>query len=405
MESLSQKIFIGRQAIFDQDSNLFGYELLYRDSHTSTARISDEDKASSDVLLNTFVEIGIEQLAGPHKAFINLSRKFFTEMPPLPFEPEQVVLELNKDLDIDEQLASNIAELHKKGYQLALDNYNFEEKWQPFLTYLAIVKVDIQQVDPDQLEKQLGQLRQYPLKILAEKIETAQEYEKLRAMGFDYFQGYFFSRPKIIESRKIEENELIILRLLTRLNDPDVSIEELDHLIEQDPALSYKILRYINSAAFGLRKKVESIRQAVVLIGLKRIKAWVSLLAISGFQSSNKDALLNAVVRAYMCQALVSRTPSGNPDAAFTVGTLSILDTLMQAPMQTILQNLPISDEIAAALLNKEGVLGEALNCALAYETLDWEGAYFSGCDEDCLNEAFLNSSHEAFRAVMGMED
>ena len=405
MESHNNKIFIGRQGIYDRNGEVFGYELLYRDSHTSTARFSDADKASSDVLLNTFVEIGMEQLAGPHMAFINLTRKFFVDMPEIPLDPEKVVLELHEDVEVDQQLIDSIAALHGKGYVIALDDFVFEDKWTPLLPYVTFVKVDIPQVDWNQCADQLKQLRSQPVKVLAEKIETEAEYEMCRELGFDYFQGFYFSRPKIIESRTIEENEVVILRLLARLNDPEVTVEELDHLIEQDPALSYKILRYINSAAVGLRRKVDSIKQAVVYMGIIRIKAWVSLLAMSGVETANKDTLLNAVVRAYMCQALVNKNQSANPDAAFTVGTLSILDTLMQAPMQTILQNLPLSDEVTQALLNREGILGEALNCAISYETLNWEGAHFKGCDEDCLNEAFLNSSHEAFRAVMGMEE
>jgi len=401
----NSKIFIGRQAIYDRQGNIYGYELLYRDSHTSSAHFSDADKASSDVLLNTFVEIGMEQLAGPHKAFINLTRKFFIDMPLLPIEPDKIVLDLHGDVEVDEQLISSIADLHQKGYAIALDDYFFQDKWEPLLPYISIVKIEVPAVDWEQLDSELSKLKPYACSILAKKIETEKEYEKLKTMSFDYYQGYYFSRPKIIESRKIEENELIILQILARLNEPDVTIEELNHLIEQDPALSYKILRLINSAAFGLQKKVDSIKQAVVYLGLKKIKAWVSLLAISGVHSDQKDILLNAAVRAHMCQTLISRSGAGNPDAAFTVGTLSILDSLMQAPMQTILQNLPLSEEITQALLNKDGPLGEALNCAIAYELLDWEDAQFPGCDVDCLNEAFINSSHEAFRAVMGLEE
>lgn len=404
MDTANHRIFIGRQGIYDAKGELYGYELLYRDSHTSSARFSDADKASSDVLLNTFIEIGIEQLTGPHKAFINLTRKLMLDLPPLPFEEGKVVLELHEDVEVDDALIEAIRRYRENGQAVALDDYAFEDKWQPLLPHLTLIKLDLAQLDIDTLSAKIDDLSQYPAKLVAEKVETAEQFEQLKAMDIDFFQGYFFSRPRVIESRTIGENDLVILRLLTRLNDPDVAIEELDELIAQDPALSYKILRYINSAAIGLRRKVDSIRQAVVYLGLKRIKAWVTLLTMSGLQSGNKDALLNAIVRAYMCQALAKKAGI-NPDTAFTVGSLSILDTLMQAPMATILQNLPLTDEITNALLNREGPLGDALNCALAYETLDWQDVQFPGCDEDCLNEAFLNSSHEAFRAVMGLED
>ena len=405
MDSSHNKVFIGRQAIYDRDGNTFGYELLHRSSNKSTADFSDADKASSDVLLNTFVEIGLEQLTGPHKAFINLTRKFFVDMPPLPFEPDKVVLELHEDIEVDQKLIESVASYHQKGFALAIDDFVFEEKWTSLLPYLYMIKVDIPQVDLEQYGERIQQLKQYPLKLLAEKVETEEEYLTLRELGFDFFQGYYFSRPKIIESKTIAENELIILQLLTRLSDPEVSIEELDQLIAQDPALSYKILRYINSAAVGLGRKVDSIRQAVIYMGLTRIKAWVSLLAMSGVHADNQDILLNAIVRAFMCQSLANKSQTINPDTAFTVGTLSILDTLMQVPMQTILEKLPVSNEIKSALLGREGKLGEALNCAIAYEMLDWDSAKFTGCDVDFLNEAFANSSHEGFRAVMGLNE
>ena len=281
----------------------------------------------------------------------------------------------------------------------------FEDKWQALLPYVSIIKVEVPQLDWDNAAGKLQALRQYPVKLLAEKVETEAEFERLKQLDFDLYQGYFFTRPNIVTAKKIPENQIIVLRLLARLNDSDVTIEELDQLIAQDPALSYKILRYINSAAIGLSRKVDSIRQAVIFMGLNRIKAWASLMIISGIEGRSDDLMTNALVRGYMCQSLVATSGSGDPDTALTVGILSILDMLMQRPMDDIRQELPLADDIISALLDKEGHLGNALCCTLAFEQHRWDDCNFASLDIATLNEIYLNSSHEAFRAVMGLND
>jgi len=405
MPSIENMAYIGRQGIYDQNRNIFGYELLYRNSDKGFADFSDGDKASSNVLLNAFVEFGIEQIIGPNKAFINFTRKFFIDVPPLPFDPNQVILELLEDIDVDQPLIDGVINLHKLGYKFAIDDFIFEEKWKPLLPYASIIKIEIPQFDWDNAEKLLHELRKHDVKLLAEKVETAEEHEKLKTLNFDYFQGYYYSHPKILKAKTIPENEIVILRLLSRLNDPGVTIEELNELIEQDLGLSFKILKYINSASVGLSRNVESIKQAVVYLGLNRIKSWTSLLAITGMKGGNKESMTNAMVRGYMCQAMINKCGKSNPDTAFTVGTLSILDEIMQTPIDEILEKLPLSIEVANALSKHEGILGQALTCTLAYEKLEWDKADFPDCDPDQLNKFFIHSTSEAFKAITDIEN
>lgn len=402
MTNTENKIFIGRQGIYDSRRDLFGYELLYHDKNSTN---TDKQNGPAEYLLNSFLETGIEPIVGPHKALISLTQRYFKEQPPLPFEKEQVLLRLQDTLTIDEKLIEQVKKLTEQGHHFVIGNFASEEKFKPLIPYASFAVIDGPSLTMQSHEGQLNTLKQYPVRILAEKIETREQFDKLKSMDIDYFQGTFFSRPDIIATKKIEQNEIVVLQLLAKLNDPDVTIDELNHLIEQDPALSYKILRLINSAAFGLRRKVESIKQAVIFLGLKQVKAWASMLAISNTDDGNKDIMLSALLRAYMCQALIEKTDTSRMDTAFTVGTLSILDRLMHAPLATILAHLPLADEIVDALLNHNGVLGEALACSIAYEQLDFEQAHFPVCNTDCLNEVFLNSSHEAFRAVMGMNE
>ncbi|MBT8439064.1 MAG: HDOD domain-containing protein [Gammaproteobacteria bacterium] len=396
MKISADEILIGRQAIFNSSGNVFAYEVRSSLEHNGHA-------SSSALMLNTFVETGFEKVAGPHKAMITIEAQFLIDMVPLPFDAEKVILTLPADTQLTDDLNECLENCHVQGFSFGIENYHFEEKWQPLLNKIDFVKIDITQA-AEQLPEQLATLKPFSIQSIAENISTDEQEAYCKAMEFNFFQGENFSQPTLVATRALSENEIIILQLLANLNDPDVTIDSLDNLIQQDPALSYKILRYINSAAIGLRQKIESIKQAVVLLGLKRVKAWATVLAMTSMKTENKDMLVNAVVRAYMCQALVTKSGNSNPDTAFTVGTLSILDVLMRTPMEKILEKLPLSDDISKALLEHSGELGEALECAIAYENLDWDNASFSGCDTDCLNESYLNSSHEGFRAVMGME-
>lgn len=393
-----QNIFIGRQAILDRNMAVYGYELLYRESESGGANISDGDLASSRVMLNAFMEMGIERIVGPHHAFINLTRSFFVDMPAIPFEKERVVLELLEDLEVDEHLIQSVADLASQGYTLALDDYEFEPHWEPLLPYVAIIKVEVPAVDPEQVKTQIRQLREHNIRLLAEKIETEEEYRQYHGLGFDYFQGYFFSRPKTVKGKRLEENALVIMRLLARLNDPNITIDELEQLISQDAALSYKILRYINSAALALPRKLDSIGQAIVYLGLQQIKAWSNLIALSRVENKPQELLYTALVRAHMCQQLIQQSRHGNAETAFTVGLLSTLDLLLDSPLPVILKELPLSDEIQDALLDKGGPLAEAMACTRAYELQQWENAHFPGLDNNTICDIYLNSTQKAFQ-------
>jgi EAL and modified HD-GYP domain-containing signal transduction protein len=392
-----QNIFIGRQAIFDRQMEVYGYELLYREGDTEGVQVSDGDLASSRVMLNAFMDIGLECLVGPHHAFINLTRNFFADSPSIPFEQGQVVLELLEDLAVDEHLIQSVASLASQGYSLALDDYEFDPRWDPLLPYISIIKVEVPAVCPDTQRDKIQSLQQQGIRLLAEKVETEEEYRLYHDLGFDYFQGYFFSRPKTVKGRRLGENQLVIMQLLARLNDPDIGVSELERLISQDVALSYKILKYINSAAMALPRKLDSIGQAVVYLGLQRIKAWANLIALSRVENKPQEILYTALVRANMCQQLIQRSGQHNAETAFTVGLLSTLDLLLDSPLAEVLKELPLSDEIHAALLGKSGPIGEALACTLAYEFQNWEQTSFNGLDNTTICEIYLSSTQKAF--------
>lgn len=399
-------IYVGRQTIYDRKMCVHAYELLFRNGTQNSSGVTqslDGDSASSEVLLNTFMEIGLERIAGPHRVFVNLTRNLFLSPQKLPFPKDRLVLELLEDIPIDADLLEAVNSLSQQGYQLALDDYTFDKAWDPLLPLVDIVKVEVPALPLETIRQGMPKLRRHGLKLLAEKIETEAEYQQLKEIGFDYFQGYYFSRPKIIQGKRLDENQLVILRLISALNSPDVTIEKLEKLLTQDASLSYKILRFINSAAIALPRKVESIRQAVIFMGLDRIRAWASLLALSRQENKPQSHAMNALVRAHMCEALVTVSGQCKGETGFTVGLLSILDLLMDLPLPEIIKGLSLSDEISRALLKGEGPAGQALRATLAYEELAWERTSYAGVDAETITRIYLDACEDTFVQIKAL--
>jgi len=404
IDSSADTIQVGRQAIFDRDLEVFAYELLYRDA-AGNCTISDGDQASSVTLLNAFVEIGLHRIAGPHKAFINLTRHFFVDMPPIPFPKQDVVLEVLEDVEVDDALLKGVANMRAEGYRLAMDDYNFQPELAPILPLVNYIKVEIQPDGMAELERRMPELRATGAKLLAEKVETAEQFEQLKAMGFDYFQGYFFARPNLVRSERVGESSAMVMQLLARLNDPDVYMNEIVELVSQDPGLSFKVLRWINSAAIGLRSRVESIQRAVVLMGLARIRAWTTLFAMAGLGSRPIEILNLGLLRANLCERLCRLCAIGVPETAYTVGLLSVLDAMMSRPMTDLVRELPLSDNVKRALTHSEGTYGRYLDHAFKMERNEPPEHTCEGISASDLTEAYVASSEAAFMTMELLND
>jgi len=389
---------VGRQAIYDRKLQVYGYELLYREAGEEDIAGLDGSRASARVILDAFIEMGITRITGDRPAFINLTRDFFVEMPPLPFDRERMVLEILEEIEVDAELESRVATLARQGYRLALDDYGFEEKWEPLLPYVEIVKVEVPAVEIDTIASGVETLRSRGIRLLGEKVESREEHQTLLALGFDLFQGFHYSRPQLLSGRRLSENRLVTLRLLARLGDDSVTMDELVRLITLDAGLSFKVLRYINSAALALNGRIRSIPEAVVYLGLDRLRAWALLIALSGIEHKPLELLNNALVRAHMCRALVNTVDVELAETGFSAGLLSILDLLLDVPMERIMAEMPLSQLLKKAILNHEGLCGEALACALACETCRWEEIGFQGLGTDRIREIYLQSTEKAFQ-------
>lgn len=373
-------IYIGRQPIYDRKLGVYAYELLFRAASDNSAKFTDGDQATSDVIVNTFLEIGLDNIVGNRLAFINLTRAFFVGEHTISLPRDRVVLELLEDIEADEEVVNSVKRLSEQGYSIALDDFIYHESLQPLVQLADIVKIDIMAMSRDEIRDHVKELRQHPLRLVAEKVETQEEHDFCMDLGFDYFQGYFFAQPKVIRGQRLPNNRLAILKLLSRLQDTEITSKQLEELIAQDVAFSYRILRYVNSAAYAPPRKIESIHQAVVRLGLQTIKSWTALLAMSQVDNKPAELVVTAMIRGKMAEEMARELDAEQPDSFFTVGLFSALDALMDNSMEEILTQLPLADHIAQALLHKGGGLhGEVLNCVLAYERGEWENL---GCSE-----------------------
>jgi EAL and modified HD-GYP domain-containing signal transduction protein len=372
--------------------DVFAYELLSRDSELNRAAFTDGDKATAQLLINTFLDIGLEQVVGGHLAFVNVTRNFLLSDYSTALPKDRVVYEVGPDTMIDQMLLSRLSQLRKSGYCIALDNFVYNEDLKQQLEVANIVKLDVQALGPTLTAQHMRDLRSFGVKLLAQKVESHDEYKYCKDVGFDYYQGYFFCKPQVLSETKIPFNRLSTLNLLAKLQDPNVTINEVEHAVGQDLAISYRILRYLNSPMLAMPRKIESLRHAIALVGTRLISNWASLILLDAIEEKPRELMNTSMVRAHMCQQLGAAMHQKNVDQFFTVGLFSLLDALVDRPMAEALDQLPLVDEVKDAILNNKGLMAQALECVRAYEYCDWEKTTCGSLDERSIREAFLRS-------------
>lgn len=369
-----ENLFIARQPIYDKQLKVIGYELLYRNGDVDQAVFDDGDQASCETILNTFMHIGIDNIAGSALAFINLPAEFVINESLTPMFREQTVLEILEDVQPTEAVIAGLRQLKSQGYRIALDDFSYNESLVPLLELADFVKVDVIDNDEQQLRQLLQVLERYPVKVIAEKVETQEIYSLCENLGFRYYQGFFFCKPQLVKQKHVPANRAVVLNLLNKLQDSDLDYEELETILAQDVTLSYKLLRYINSAMFSLRREIDSIRDAVVLLGLDNVRQWLSLILMSKMVESKPDELIvTALVRGKMCELLAARRYPHIRPQMFIIGLFSVLDALMDTPMIDLLDTVTLSSAIKMALLDRVGEHGEIYQMVLDYERCQWD--------------------------------
>jgi c-di-GMP phosphodiesterase len=368
VEETTASVAVARQPIFDRSESIAGFEILYR---SLTGPFTDAEGATSAVIVQSLADIGLERLVGDARAYINVTREFLLKVRPLPMPPDRVVLELVGTHSADPELLGALRDARDAGFRIALDGFRYDPGLDPLLEVASVVKLDVLALSGAALLKQVRELRQRGLTLIALKVESREEYDACRAMGFDGFQGYFFAEPAVVSGPTAPTHRL---GALTELVAPGrkASFEEIERVISQDAGLSHKLVRLASSASIGVRQPVSSVRQALILLGTVAVRRWAMLLALSGMTDKPQHLLTIGLVRARLCELLADAHPLAATDRAFTVGLFSVVDALLGKPMQALLDELPFDNRITHALLDHDGPEGRLLAAVLAYERGDF---------------------------------
>lgn len=367
--------YVARQPIFDLKKTVFAYELLFRDGLKNCVPEIDGDVATSKVLSSSFLTIGIEQVTGGKRAFINFTENLLKRKVPLMFPPETTVVEILEDVRPDPDLIASCRNIAGSGYLMALDDFVFQDDMGPLVELAEIVKVDFRQTPMDEIARLVERLSGYRGKLLAEKVETAEEFRDAAALGFQYFQGYFFSRPEILSGREISGTDMGLLRLVAEINQVDYDFEKIESILSADVSISYKLLRYINSAFFRRRTEITSIKHAMRYLGQEEMRRFVSLIALSRIADAKPDELVRAAcIKAKFCERLTCEDACREtPGEVFTLGLFANIDAILDRPMAEIMRELPLADRIKAALTDGSNDLGLFLSLSKHYEKGEWQ--------------------------------
>lgn len=371
--SIAHRVRLARQPIVDRDLQTVGYELLYRAQDADqVARISNSNQASASVVINALTEIGLESLVGTNQAFINVPMKLMFSDVLKGISARQIVLEILETVECNAATAQAMTELKECGFRIALDDFPSNDIGQPCVSSAHYIKLDVLAEGVDKVAETVSRAQAAGLKVVAEKVEEWADFETLKAHGVEYFQGHFFARPETILRPSIRANKANLLSLLILLQDDDITMDAVADKVNTDLALSYRLLRLVNSAAIGMRRKVDSVQDAVRMLGLNTIRSMVYLSALTGVDGKAPALVKTALVRARFSELLAQKTKLANPYSAFLVGMFSTLDGFYNQPIAEIVAELPLADNIAAALSARQGVLGEILEYVSFYERGQW---------------------------------
>ena len=372
---MSNNAYIARQPIVDGEHRLIAYELLFRHSaYAQSAQVDTDVDAGVSVISNTLCNMGTEWLLRGKLAFVNMEASMLMSSFSTLLPPENVVIEVLETVRITPEILARLQELKEIGYRFALDDFQYLPESEPLLPLATYVKLDVLAHTPEDLAKLVRAIRKYPVKLVAEKVETPEQFRHCRALDFDYFQGYYFARPENIVTRVINPTHATVLQLMEKVRK-DAGIEQLELLFKKDVALTFKLLRYINSAGFGLSCEVQSIRHAVSILGMQPLYRWLSLLLVTAGTGPTSPTLARtAITRGRLCELLGKECLSrADQDNLFIVGVFSVLPALLEITMEQLLDRVVIPDSFADALLHRSGIYGPFLDLVVSVEGGDLE--------------------------------
>ncbi len=366
-------VFVARQPIFDRNKHIYAYELLFRTGMSNVFPDLDGETATSSLLSSSFFTIGIEQISGRRRVYINFTEDLLLRGTPAMFPAGKIMVEVLEDVTPSADVIQSCKELVSKGYELALDDFIFTEQWRPLVAIAKVIKIDFRLTGMEEIEEIVKKVKQYPCRLLAEKIETYGEFKQARDMGFSYFQGYFFAKPEVLKNKDIPSSQLTLLQLITEVSRTEFEIAPLEKLINQDVSVSFKLLKYLNSALFYRVQPISSIRQAIAFLGERGIRQFVSLVATSKLSENKPTELIRtSIIRARILELMAEDLHKNNSSDYFMLGLFSLIDAMLDNEMDYLLNQLPLTKSVKNALGKRHGSMFPFLRSIELYEAGNW---------------------------------
>ena len=388
----TRAIHVARQPIYDRAGHVRAYELLFRGGAGDGLASRRNAYATSNVIIGAFTDVGLVNLVGDRPCFVNLTREFVVGDLELPIAPESVVLEVLESIEVDEDVIAGVKNLIDRGYRIALDDFVWGSGHERLLPLASYVKLEVAGVDPDELATTVARVREYPgITLIAERLEDGADLAQARGLGFELFQGYALSRPQISSTVGLSPARMQRLQLVAALADPVVDVDKVVSMVSADPALGYRLLRATNSAATGIAGKVSSVHDAIVLLGLRRVCQWVTLMLVGDLAEASQDLVSATLTRARLCRSVASYL-SLSGEAAFTVGLLSSVAEIIGEGPDDMAGKLPLTDDVSAALSTGAGPLGAVLSLVKQYERADVRALADGPVPGDAFALAYLNA-------------
>lgn len=377
--TIERRYFLGRQPILDRGQNIMGFELLFRLSDCLTANVTDYLHASASVIVDAMTGFGFDEVLGRHKGFINVNYDILMSESLELLPKDRVIIELLEMIEPTPEVVNRCRELNLNGFSLALDDHCYSKEYESLYAIVDIIKVDILQTPAPQLQEVVKELRRWPVQLLAEKVETADQYAMCTELGFDLFQGYYFAHPVVLKKNRIDISKLTLMKLLDQIL-LGADLREIEETFKENPSLTYNLLRLVNSVAIGLKEKIKTLRHAIMVLGQQQLKRWI-LLALFAYRETPglvTPLLEMAAMRGRLMELLIRKNPalvkSGEAaESAFMVGILSLIDVLFGVAMEDIVTQLNLSDEARQALLTRGGELGSLLLIVERIEKMDFQ--------------------------------
>ncbi|MBB1309525.1 HDOD domain-containing protein [Pseudoalteromonas sp. SR41-8] len=370
--------YAARQPILDRNKQLVGYELLFRDGVDNVFPDIDGDEATSRLIEGSQFNFGLEDLTDNKPAYINFTLETLQKGYPTLLGKDQIVVEILETIQPGKRLLAIVKDLKQKGYTLALDDYIHQPVWRHFYPFIDIIKIDFLNCEVDTIHSIIEEIKPYPhIKLLAEKVETYEKYQLALDLGFTYFQGFFFSKPEMVQSKTLPPSEIALAELLYETSTVEVNLKKITDVFERDVNLSYKLLRYSNSAAFKRRAEISTIKQALIVLGAAEIKKFLSLLFAAQVAGDKPAELIRlSLTRARFTELLaINHSKLKDTGMAFLTGMMSLMDAILDEDMESVMNKLPLSNDIKLALLEEQGLLAQYLRLVKLYEQANWQGA------------------------------